>query len=214
MNDQSIAETTDDATAPDSGSVVGLPGLADTAVETLLTFEEVLQQAKLVERTARICVRGDLVDAHDQTLEELAELVDADGNVLSEGEQALTDQTRATELSDRLARLRAEMAGAMMQVKFRAMPDDEWEAWDKSMRGSNGEPKDLRDYTNRLIAKCAVEFGGRARTLSVDEVVTLRKTLTANQVRELYGKAYSANTAGGLDVPKLPSFLHAPKPPE
>lgn len=214
MNDQSLTDTTDDPTGADSATMPGLPGLADTAVETLLTFEEVLAQAKLVERTARICVRGDLVDIHDELLEELAALVDADGNVMSEGEAALADQQRATDLNEQLADVRRQMAGAMMAVKFRAMPEDEWEAWDKAMRGANGEPKNLRDYTNQLISKCAVEFGGQPRTLTVADVEKLRKTLTSNQVRELYGKAHSANTAGGLDVPKLPSFLHGPKPPE
>lgn len=176
-------------------------------LEAILTLDEVMSSARLVERTARICLRGDLEAEYHETLSELSSLVDKDGNVLADGDQALSDASRVEELSERARDLRAEMQAATRRVRFRAMPDDDWRTFDKAHRNADGSLKNQETYNNELIARCAV-----APTMTVDDVVKMRAKLGPTQIVTLANAAFYACTTGGLDVPKSPSFLPAQKP--
>lgn len=210
MSDQD--QTLGGSTGPEVPAALGNPGGTverTPQLETILTLDEIMSSARLVERTARICLRGDLEAEYNETLEELAGLVDADGNVISDGDQALGDANRADQLAERARELRTEMKAATRRVRFRAMPDDEWRAWDKAQRGSDGKIKDQDAYNNEIIARCAIE-----PTMTVDDVKRLRSKLGPTQLVALANAAFFACTTGGLDVPKSPSYLPAQKPTE
>ncbi len=173
-----------------------ITSLAEAAVKPL-SVSEVLEHGRRIERTARICIRGDLQAEYDRIILELAGLMGPSGEVidasLADGEEGPTPaQTKHAELEG----VRHEMSGAMRFVRFRGMPSDEWPGWDKTHRPKGDDP-DLTDYNTALIAACAIE-----PKLSVDEVNSLRHELGSPQMIELANKAWQANTTGGVDVPK------------
>lgn len=200
MNDQTLAGDTTPAPRP------AAPSLAVAAVETVLDVDEIMTQARLVERTARICLRGDLQAELDDIMDELANLVDADGNILSEGDQALADQSRANELLERRHNVLADMAGAMRTIRFRAMPDDTWRAWEKAHQDASGQYKDVDEANADLIATTAI-----APKLTLEQVKQMRSKLGPTQIGTLANKAFEACTSGGVDVPKSLPFSAAPR---
>lgn len=202
-HDQTLADASGDTPFGNPNGVIE----RTPQLETILTLDEVMSSARLVERTARICLRGDLEAEYHETLEELSTLVDEDGQLLTEGDQALSDASRVEELSLRARQLREQMQTATRRVRFRAMPDDEWRAFDKAHRGTDGKIKDQGTYNNELIAACAI-----APAMTVDDVIKLRGKLGPTQMVTLANAAFFACTTGGLDVPKSPSFLPAQKP--
>lgn len=194
--------TTDTETTP------AHPRLSDAAVETILTLDEIMSSARLVERTARICLRGDLDARYNELLEEISRYVDATGQLVSDGDQALADGALVNERYEELKAVRAERDAAMRAVKFRAMPDDEWTTFEKTHRDDKtGQWKDNVDFQNKLIARCAF-----APTFTEAEVKGMRSKLTPTQMLTLSNAAFLACTTGGLDIPKLPDFSHALKP--
>jgi hypothetical protein len=203
-----------DSTPEDTTALTG-PSPEDHAavkaqIENILDLDAILSSARRVERTAFINTRADLEDRYNQVIDELAALVDEDGNIVSEGDSSLADGAKAEELREEADDLRAQMKAATKTVRFRAMDSDAWEAFESTHRHKGSrEIKDERTYVNQIIADCAI-----APTLTVDDVVKLRKQLGHPQITTLFNEAYWANTTGGLDVPKSPSFLHAPKPQE
>lgn len=168
----------------------------------VLTLDEIMNQARLVERTAYIYLRGDLDDEVHQLTAELAQLVDEDGELLDDEDQSLGDAGRAQQLYERLRKVRAERDKSRRAVKFRAMPDDEFDVFEKAHRDKDGGLKDRDDYYAKLISRCAI-----APTFTEDQVHATRKKLSAPQMTKLRNEAYLANATGGLDIPKSPSFL-------
>lgn len=212
MNDQSLADSTADSPPPSgAGSTDGRrtppPALSQAAVETVLSLDELMSSARLVERTARICLRADLEADYETALEELGSLVDEHGTPLTKGEQALTDGNRAQELVEAVEQLRTRMRESTRVVRFRAMPSDEWEAFEKSHMGADDKVKDVTGFNEQIIARCAIN-----PTMTVQQVRDLRGKLGPTQYAALANAAYWACTTGGVDVPKSPSFSPAPKP--
>lgn len=206
MNDQPLGGDT--ASSNHGDTVFGNPnGTRPAAVETILTLDEIMSSARLVERTARICLRGDLQAELNEAIEKLSRLVDADGKIVAEGDEALAAGNEAGALVEQIAAIRAEMETAMRTVRFRAMPDDEWRTF-QAANTKDGAPKDSVDYHNKLIARCAI-----APALSEDDVKAMRKKLGGPQMVALGNEAYWACTTGGLDVPKSPAFSRGPKQP-
>lgn len=197
MTDEALGGVT---TAPATPS----PFVPAPQPETVLDLDEVMSQARRVEKVARICLRGDLQAEFDQLSEDLRDLVDADGRVLSEGEAALSDGVRAQEIQARLTQLKAEMKQAMRTIRFRALPEDEWEQFRKSHLGADGNVRDLDRFNTELMAKTAI-----APTLTVDGILKLRGTLAAPQITTMANAAYLACVTGGVDIPKSPSYSHS-----
>ncbi|GAB2762106.1 hypothetical protein [Nocardioides pakistanensis] len=169
----------------------------------VLTLDEIMNQARLVERTAYIYLRGDLDDEVHQLTAELAQLVDENGELLDDGEdQSLGDANRAQQLFERLREVRAERDKSRRAVKFRQMPDDEFRVFERTHRDKDGGLKDRDDYYAKIIARCAI-----APTMSEDDVRAMRKKLGAPQMTALGNAAYLACATGGLDIPKSPTFL-------
>lgn len=210
MNDQSLAGDTPNEQA--GNTPFGNPNGASIParspqLDTVLSLDEIMSSARLVERTARICLRGDLEAEYLEALEQLGNLVDDKGNIVSDGDQALSDQSRALELNETISRLLDEMAAATRVVRFRAMPSDDWDPWYRAQRDEQGNIKNVDEFNNQIIAKCAI-----APTMTVDQVKGLRSKLGPTQIAELANTAFYACTTGGVDVPKSPSFSVAPRP--
>lgn len=169
------------------------------------TVEEVLATAKRLERTASICLRGDLQAEWDELLAELATLVTASGELIEEdSEESLTEvsgSARVAQITMRLGQLRREMAEAMWRVRFRGMASDEWAPWVKKHK-PKGDGANLTEFFNLLIAETAIE-----PALTVEQVKQLRGVLTDTSMGKLVTTAWQACTEGGLDVPKLPISL-------
>lgn len=203
MNEEQSLGDSESTTPPAPPRKPALASLAEAAVETVLDLDEVMDSARAVERTAKICLRGDLQEQYDATLLELSQLVDIDGNVVTDGEAGLADQSKAQQLADQAASLQADISAATRVIRFRAMSSDGWEAFvEKHTNKTTNQAKDALAYANELISRCAFE-----PTLSVTQVQQLRTKLSANQMTELFQKALKANTEGGLSIPKSPSFL-------
>lgn len=169
----------------------------------MLTVEDVLSAARLVERTASICIRADLTAEHDLVLGELGTLVTASGEVIGGDEEgAVSDQSnasRAQELAERLHQLKREMRDSMWHVRFRAMASDEWTTF-KKLWWPKGKDPDMTEFRTKIIAKCAIE-----PPITEDQVKQLRQKFTASQFINLSDTAFEACTAGGLEVPKSPN---------
>lgn len=167
------------------------------------TVDEVLASARRIERTATVCLRGDLQGEFDELLDELATLVTATGELMEDDtDEALGDvtaRTRVAQINERIPVLRREMAQAMWSVRFRGMSSDEWAPFVKKNMPEKGDKK---DFFNLLLAETAIE-----PELSLDEVRKLRKVLTQRAMNELVSKAWEACSEGGIDVPKLPLSL-------
>lgn len=204
LEDSTTEDTTSVFTPPSTAEHT--PGLADTAVAAILDLDELLSSARLVERTATICMRGDLEGELDQVLTELGDLVDEHGVPLDQDNDAsLGDASRAAELQQRAAEITAQMRKAERQMVFRAMDSDAWAEFEKAHRKADGSVKDSRAYVTAILSICAVQ-----PTLTLEQVAQLRGKVTSNQLDNMFRAAYGANTTGGLDVPKLPSYSHAP----
>lgn len=180
-------------TAPDTTGVPGFP----------LSIDEILASARRVERTAYICLRGDLEAEHQALVRELATIIDADGKVIVDPEASIGEQTavaRAEELNARLNEVNAEMRDHVWAVKFRAMDSASWAVfYEKHFPKADGA--DVTDFNSRLIVECAIE-----PRLTPADVAKARGALSPNQMASLERTALAVCTQGGLDVPKLPSF--------
>lgn len=188
-----------------AGRVNAIPGLADAAVDTMLSIDELLKEGRRTRRTARICLKADLQQQLDETLTQLATLVDVNGDVVSEGELALSDHAQAADLTMKAAGLRAEIDASMRSITFEGMAEAEWDAFVKKHQKPNTSMiADPVAYMVDLVSTCAV-----SPKLSANDVATLRRTLTAAQIAEVLSNAERCNTEGGITVPKSPNFLLA-----
>lgn len=199
--DQTLSDTDQPAT--------GMPGLADAAVDTILSLDEIMSSARRPERVARICIRADLEAEYLATLEELSDLVDEHGQVLSGGDQALADGSRAHELVEKAQDLAAQMRAASRTVRFRGMHSEDWDKFWKAHEGPDNKPKDMKPFNEQIIARCAI-----APTLTVEQIRLMRTQISPTQYTRLANKAYEACSEGGLgvDVPKSLNSLPAPRP--
>lgn len=200
--DASLAEETPD-------TPIGMPPLAEAAVENILTLDRLMASARLVQRKAVICLRGDLEAEYDDLMSELASLVDEDGNVVA-SDESLADQKvlRAHELQRLIEANREARRAESYVVLFEAMPSDEWSEFEIEHREDKGRgaAKNGRDYERKLIARCSLD-----PKLTEADVDRMRTKLSAPQIDRLFTAAYSACTTGGLDVPKSPLFSLSPK---
>lgn len=190
--------------AADTGS------LSDAAVDTLarqLTVDEILEQARRPEARASVCLRADLQAEYDDVLAELVTLVDAKGELVVDPEATIADQSkagRAQVLSDRADKLRQAMQAAMWRPLFRGLSSEDVELFDKQYlpkAKKSGDEVDWNDYNNRLIAATAVD-----PEMTVGDVAALRKKLGSQAFAELIRTAKRVCVAGGVDVPKSPTF--------
>lgn len=207
-----MSDQNPEATEPDAGIFAANQATAQDQINTILDLDTILSSARLIERYEEVCVRGDLVREHDDVIRELSRLVDLDGNLVSEddGDASLADGAKVEQLQQRAEELREEMKPATLGILFRAMASDEWEAFDKSHKNGSGNYKDRPRFEHELIAKCAV----RPEMTPADVAGKLRKNLSQGQFVKLFNAAFYVNVQDGLDVPKLPSYLAAPKPQE
>lgn len=202
MNDHPLGDVTPDTPGGDSHTHEHDPD-AHQPLPQLLTVEDVLASARLVERTASICLRADLTAEHDRVLSELGTLVTPSGEILGDDDEAGMDAesnaSRARELSGRLQHLKREMRASMWHVRFRAMPSDEWSTF-KKLWWPKAKGADMTEFRTKIIAECAIE-----PAITEDQVKQLRKRLTSSQIIDLSDTAFAACTEGGLDVPKSPN---------
>ncbi len=176
---------------------------ADQAMRPL-TFDDILQTARLPERRAKICLRADLEADRDALISELAKLVDAEGNLLEQepdpersvGESA---EARAVELSEQLQALTDEMAGSMRYVRMRGLDSTALAEFNAKHEPKGDEPRD--DYNTRLVAECAIE-----PTLTVEQVQQMQTRLGNLAILNLVETALTVCYGGGVSVPKSPKI--------
>lgn len=169
------------------------------------TIDEVLSSARRIERTATICLAGDLQAEWDALVAELATLVTATGELIEEdSDESLSEvsgRARVAQINDRLPALRRGMAEKMWRVRFQGMSSDEWATFvKKNLPDRDGA--DRTPFYNLLLAETAIE-----PELTLEQVRELRKVLTQRSMNELVSKAWEACSEGGIDVPKLPLSL-------
>lgn len=203
MTDQTT-EPTDNPALPPAFA----PDVVGAITGEFLTVEQMLDSARRPRRVARICLRGDLEAEYLDLLDQLGDLVDMEGNLLAE-DASMEEAGQVAQLRDQAAAKHAEIRANTGSVLLEAMDGDAWEVFEKKHRGPDGKVKDVGLWQTEMISACAIN-----PAMSTDQVDALRKKLGPTSVAELANKAYSANTSGGVDVPKLPPFWHSPKPAE
>lgn len=181
------------------------PDTVDALVDAAsFTVDDVLEHARRVERTATICLAGDLQAEWDRLLDELSRLVTADGEILDDVEASAGQAStagRVEVIMARLVELRRLMGAKMWHVRFQAMSADDWDSFVK--RHKPKDPKaSVVDFYNRLVCETAID-----PTISMEQIQALRGKLAPSAIVELTTTALAACNEGGLDVPKLPAFL-------
>jgi len=195
-----MTERPDEALSGDS-PFTGRPTVVDPAprFETILDLDELMSEGRRPERTARFCIRADLVadlEAFDAELDELESTTPSQGFDKPQPDEALASR-RDELLAEREAK-RAEMARFMRSVRVRALPDPEWKAHERKHRRNLTDADVLPDaFWDELVAKCAV-----APALSLDDVRKLRSQLAQSQFDTVRLAAFGVNTATGVDIPK------------
>lgn len=209
MTDQTTEQPIGATLDEDSPLVATSAATVAERIERVLDLDAVMSSARRPERVVHICLRADIEAEYHDLSDELSDLVDVNGKPFADGETetAIGEQNRAVEISERVRELRAQMRAESYTVRFRGMSESEWAGFEKNNRDKSGEQKD--DYVNRLLVETAV-----APTMTIDQVRALRDQLGTAQVAAMVNAAYDACTQGGLDVPKLPSFLPSQKPLE
>lgn len=184
-------------------------------VDTILDLDAMLESAKRAERLFDVSLLGDIARKQQDVLTELAMYAEVQGRDLDEtvdADEGLNEVPRVAEL-EQLAKEYDEQLtkGPRLKVLFRALPSDEWEAFDKAHRtGANDRVKNQRAYENEAIALSAV-----APPLTVEQIETkIRKTLGNAQMQQMIADAFWVNNRDGISVPKLPNSLRGPRPQE
>lgn len=203
-DDQSLGDTT----APSGDTPFGNPNGARAVEPTpmrMLSVEDVLASARLPEKRARICLRADLQAEHDDIVAELATLVDAQGQLLEDDEEASIGETstrdRVIELNERLTGVRRKMSLSMWFPLFRGLDSTALAVFNKK-NYPKGDGADLTEYNNLLIAECAV-----APTMTVEEIKALRGKLGSKAIGSIVTTVHEVCLRGGVDIPKLPVSL-------
>lgn len=222
MSDQSLHDTSTEQTPPsgtmtpfgDPNGTIQAEAPVPTKPVRQWTIDEILSTAKVPERHARVCLRGDLEAEHTLILAELSTLVDAQGKVVDDDPERAANQqskaARAQELVDRDALVRAEMEQAMWYPLFRGLTSDELTEFNGKYLPKNDDA-DLTEYHTLLIAECSVE-SPHGPKLSVEKVRQLRTKLGSKAVGSMAKAAREASTQGGVDFPRLPAGFGNLKP--
>jgi hypothetical protein len=183
-----------------------LEAIVNEQTAAVLDLDELVSAARRPRRTVIVDLRPDLEQQFDEACRELAKLVNIDGTPLDE--PALGD-TRIADLRAKAMHLDGERQKYKRRVVVQAMTSDDWETFEDTHRDENGDAKNTRDYTNRLLVACAVE-----PKLTMADVAKLRKSLSGAPFTHLVKETMDVNTKDGLDVPKSPSYLVNPEPSE
>ncbi|MEP7739786.1 hypothetical protein ABKW28_19260 [Nocardioides sp. 31GB23] len=207
-DDQTLADTTPPAAHESpAGGVFGDPTAAPLQPPTVRrqwSIADILAEARVPERYARVCLRADLEADHERILTELRTLIDVEGNIIEAEDASLGEETntaRAHRLNDELEQIKADMAKATWWPRFRGMTSDEFAVFNKEHYPKK-DGASLEDYNNQLVAATMHE-----PQVTPDEVAALRKKLGMKAMSNLIVKATEVNTQGGVDVPKSPSSL-------
>lgn len=182
----------------------------DPTPDRMLTVAEILEEARLPEDFARICMRADLEAELTRLERELAGLVDAEGRLVEDDddESSLGDSdTRAAQarsLGDQIKTIRQQMTGSVRFVRFRGLSSDASQEFDERHAVKAKEPtqKQVAAFNDLLISATAVE-----PTLSVEDMRQLRAKLGPRSISELVRVAKKVCVQGGVDVPKSPVSL-------
>lgn len=216
MNDQSLGDTP--ATTPDHAHALVQPpmpptapdtaGLAEAAVAAAapMSVGDVLAAARLPEKRARICTRGDLIAEYDDVVDELASLLDINGEVKDDPDASVGDESkigRAQRLNARSDEIRTEMARHLWLPIFRGMSSDDLSTFNAEHYPKN-DGADLKPYHELLVARCAIE-----PKISPEEAHQLRCKLPLPSWQELWRTASEVCT-GRIDIPKSLGFSVSP----
>ena len=206
-DDQSLADTTTPTpSGAPAGGMFGNPDSTTPPTQTLrmLSFDEVIESARRPRTIAQICLRPDLQAEHSQLVRELAQLINAQGELVVDPESTIGEETAEAVVRakhQRLDEVAREMRDAMRQVVFEGMVSEEWPTFLKAHAPKNKSDSDVPFYV-KLIAKTAVE-----PTFTEDQVRQMRTKLGQAAWVELADKAWKASTQGGVNAPKSPISL-------
>lgn len=212
MTDTSLADSTpaQDSPVPGGGAPTASTDVQPPAERKHWTIEEILEEARLPELYASVCLRADLEAEHQRILAELATLVDPRGEVIGDPERPVGEVSaaaRAQELADQDQQVVARMRDAMWYPLFRGMSQEDMGDFNKKHlpKPDKDGSQDLREYNAHLVAVTAIE-----PELTVDQVKALRKKLGPAAYGELTKTAQTVCLRGGVDVPKSPGYSVTP----
>jgi uncharacterized small protein (DUF1192 family) len=173
---------------------------------TKKNFKTMLAEAKLPERTVQVCLRGDLVAAHEEAERQLEQAQKAQSDSLA--------GSGVGELADRIEALEAEMHESAVTFTLRAMARSQWrelmnshpprrkpdsdDVVDEDLVGLNVET-----FYPDLIRRCLVD-----PELDDEDWTALLDVLTSRQYDEIAGAAWAVNRHE-VDIPFSPAASRA-----
>jgi len=156
----------------------------------------IVANAKMAERTATVCTRGDL----NAEIEDLQRrLLEADRDFVK---QSLSDVSPARDLAAAIEALREQMQADEHVFKFRALSPVAWSDLlaEHPPRDGHEEVWNLETFPAACVAACCVAIDGEPETLDVAEVESLFGVLNSKQRDDLFDAAYRVNVKS-TDVP-------------
>lgn len=192
---------------PDGETQIDQPGLTDSAVasqlQTVLDLDQILSAARSVERTVYICLNGPLLAEYGEVIAQLADVLDADGNVVGDEEDQdsfLGLVNQAKQLATRERTLHKQIVRERVPFRFRALPSDEWEQLLKTHRDNQGNVKDQSKLEDAVIARSAA-----SPSIDAAGMTRLRGAVNQAQLVALWNGAWYVNTRDGVDIPFSPN---------
>jgi hypothetical protein len=154
-----------------------------------MSLHDQIANAKPPARTVELCLRGDLTADLEAATRHLAAALDA------------KDQPLADLASEAVAALRAEMAEALITVRFEAMPRTAWLAMIAEHEPRDGHLVDERTgFNTETFYAAAIRGSWAAPDVEPDDLDTLLESINARQFDDLADAAFSVN-ARSVSIP-------------
>lgn len=181
---------------------------AASIVDTILNLDELLSaDVRRAEKSVTIYLRPDLEGRRDELEEELDLLTDSAGRPLSVADRGLEDGRSYDAVYTEQQDVLREYAASGRRIRFRQMPDDEWDEFLAQHKDSDkpGEPRP-KSFWNDLIAASAV-----APKMTVAQVAEMRKTVGSPPLTLMGNAAWEVNALSGVSIPKSRHSSRVPR---
>lgn len=195
MNDHPLGDLTGDTAVPVAPTITDLPSIADT----ILNLDKFLSgDVRRAEKTSTFCIRPDLEADIDALEHELETLTDSMGRPRAVIDQAVGDASRSAHtVALEIEEKRREYAAAMRSIRWRAMDEDAWAAFQTEWKKAFDEQDFPPEFWEDLLSRTAV-----APMFTVAQVREFRSRVGHAIYSDVANTAFRANNASGVSIPK------------
>lgn len=168
-------------------------------VDTILDLNAFLSaDVRRPEKTAPFSTKPHLEAKLDELDRELHLLASPTGQVRDPDEPLASGGRTARVVARERQAVAAEMQAAMRGIRFKALPADEWEAFEaKHKKVLDDRDADKSAVLDELVVLCA-----DAPRISTEQLAKLKASAGITQLVTLRDYAWSVNNKAGVSVPK------------